>query len=237
MRLPILVAVFLGLGSALAAQDTGATATSGPTISVSGEGSAFAAPDMATITLGVTARAKAADEAMAETSRITDAILQRLSAFDVAPRDTQTSDLSLNPVWSNRPGTNEAQRIDGFEASNRLTVRVRNLEQLGDILGEVLSDGANRLGGLSFGLQYPEPLMEEARRKAVEDAMARARTYAEAAGMTLGPVMSINEGGIRMPRPEMAMAMRDAAESVPVAGGETGITASVSMVFALESDG
>lgn len=231
MRALFALPVLLALAAPLSAQQA---EPARPQISVTGEGSAFAAPDMATITLGVTAQNAEAAAAMAQTSGVTQAILDRLGGFDIAPRDMQTSDLSLNPVWSNRQMPNgEAPQIEGFEASNRVTVRVRALDTLGDVLGAVLADGANRLDGLQFGLQDPAPLLDQARRAAVADAMARAKTYADAAGLTLGPVLSLSEGGTSVARPEMAMAMRDAPSPVPVAEGETGVTASVNMVFTL----
>lgn len=226
---PMIFCAVLSLGGAAMAQDGGAPQ---PRISVSGEGQVFAVPDMATITLGVSAQAKEAAAAMDETSAVTAAILDRLAAFEIDARDVQTSDLTLDPIWADRQSSMDTPRINGFESSNRLTVAVRDLDQLGDVLGAVLSDGANRLSGLSFGMQDPAPLLAEARRAAVADAMARAQVYAEAAGLRLGPVLSISEGGVSYPRPEMALSMR--AEAVPVARGETGISATVNMVFALE---
>jgi uncharacterized protein YggE len=104
---------------------------------------------------------------------------------------------------------------------------------LGEILDAGVRDGANSFGGLSFGVQAPGPLQAEARAQAMKDALARARTLAEAAGVGLGPIRSITEqGGMRGPtmmRAEMAMA--DA--SVPVAAGEVSATAAVSLVIEL----
>lgn len=203
----------------------------GPQITVTGEGRAAAVPDMATVTLGVTAQDADAGAAMAETNRVAGAILDRLEGMGIEARDRQTSDLGLQPVWSNYRD-DRAQEITGYEASNRLTVRVRDLAQLGDVLGAVTEDGANRLSGLSFGLQDPDPVEEEARRDAVADAMQRARVLAEAAGVTLGPVLSISEsGGGYAPEPMMMMEARD--KSVPVAAGETVLAARVTMVFSL----
>ncbi|SNR55719.1 SIMPL domain-containing protein [Puniceibacterium sediminis] len=232
MRRSALVTAVLPLALLFAAP-LAAQETLRPTLSVSGEGTAFATPDVATITLGVTAQSETAADAMAQTSEIGARILERLTAMGVAARDVQTSDLSLNPIWSNRPVDNQQPKITGFEASNRVTIRVQQLDTLGDVLGAVLEDGANRLGGLSFGLKDPAPLLDEARRDAVADAMARAKVYAEAAGVTLGPVVSISEGGTSTPRPEMMMSLRASDMAVPVAEGETGITASVNMVFSI----
>ena len=108
-------------------------------IIVTGEGSAFAVPDMAVITMGATAEAETAKAAMDQTSDITAAILARLEEFEVASRDVQTSDLSLNPVWSNRAETNGRPRIEGYQASNRVTVRIRDLAT-GQDLADAIPD-------------------------------------------------------------------------------------------------
>ncbi|MEC3859955.1 SIMPL domain-containing protein [Mesobacterium sp. TK19101] len=199
-------------------------------ITVTGEGVAAAVPDMATISLGVSHRADSAEAAMDQVSQSVAAILDLLPRFGIDARDMQTSGLSLYPVFASA-SVSGADRITGFEASNGVTLRVRDLDQLGAALEAVLKTGANRLSGLSFGVQEPAPLQEAARRDAVADAMARAQVYAEAAGVTLGPVVSISEnGGGYRPEP-MMMAAR--ADSVPVAAGEATISASVTMVFAL----
>lgn len=200
-------------------------------ISVTGEGRVFAVPDMAILTMGSSAENKSAKEAMDQTSAITLAILDQLATFEVAPRDIQTSDLSLTPVWSNQPQSDGRPRIEGYQASNRLTVRIRNLDQLGGILDAVLSDGANRLGGLQFTVADPKPMMDEARRLAVLDAREKATLYADAAGVVLGDLVSLNENGARLPRPEMMSMARAADAGVPVAEGETELRAGVTLVY------
>lgn len=204
-------------------------------ITVTGEGRVFAIPDMAILTMGASAEAPTAKEAMDQASAITSAILDQLTAFDVAPRDMQTSDLSLSPVWSNRPQSDTQPRIVGYQASNRLTVRIRDLDQLGAVLDAVLSDGANRLGGLQFTLSDPKPMTDEARRLAVKDAREKAALYADAAGIVLGDLVSLNENGIRMPRPEMMSMARAADAGVPIAEGETELRAGVTLVYEIAS--
>jgi uncharacterized protein YggE len=202
-------------------------------ITVTGEGRVSAVPDMAIITMGAVAEAKTAKEAMDETSEITRAILDRLTALEVAARDVQTSDLSLSPVWTNRAEPNGQPRIDGYQASNQVTVRIRDLAKLGTVLDAVLTDGANGLGGLQFSLSDPEPLINDARRAAVADARAKAELFAEAAGVQLGAIISLSESGGYMPRPEMMSMARSADAGVPVSAGETEIAANVAMVFAI----
>lgn len=217
----VLTAILLAMASPVFAQAT---------LTVTGEGARNVAPDMAVVTLGVTERAARASDAMSAASSTAEAIIQRLGAAGIAPADMQTTDLSLYPVRENDM-TGQAQ-FEGFEASNQLTVQVRDLETLGPVLQAVLEDGANRLSSLSFTLQDPRPVMNEARRAAVEDARAKAQLYADAAGIALGSIRSISEPTDRddSPRPMMAM---EAARGVPVQAGSTEITARVTITWEL----
>lgn len=227
MRFPILLALAL----AVAAPAFGETPM--PTISVTGTGEVSAAPDMAVITLGVEEQAEAAQEAMDRASAAAGAILARLEEMGVAARDVQTSDLSLDPVWS-QPERDAPREITGYAARNQVTVRVRDLDALGGILDAVLEDGANRFGGLGFSLEDPSEPMAAARAAAVRDAMSRAAQLAEAADVALGPVQSLSEQGGGQPRPMMMEAARMASDSVPVAAGELTFRVTVSAVFRID---
>ena len=205
------------------------------TISVSGSASVEVAPDMATLTLGVTRQARSAGDALAAVREISAAIFARLEAAGIAPRDMQTSNLNLRPLYSDRSSPqNEPPRIVGYQASNMVTVRVLKLEDLGGILDQVARDGANTFNGLQFGILDPDPLADQARAAAVRDAMARAALLAGAAGVTLGPVLSISDQSGGGPMPVMAdMAFARSAEAMPVAAGELSVHASVNMVYAI----
>ncbi|MEO1733453.1 MAG: SIMPL domain-containing protein, partial [Pseudomonadota bacterium] len=127
------------------------------------------------------------------------------------------------------------RRITGFQASNTLIVRIRDLGGLGAMMDAVLQDGANDFRGLSFGMADPGPHVDAARSDAVADAMRKAQLMAAAAGLRLGPVLSISEGGSGQPRPMMMeMAAARASDAMPVAPGEVSLSATVSMVFALK---
>ncbi|MCI2398091.1 SIMPL domain-containing protein [Aliiroseovarius subalbicans] len=212
-----------------------ATASDAGRIVVTGTGVASQAPDMATITLGVRAEAKTAVAALEQASMAMRAVLEHLRAAGVAEEDLQTSDLALRPRYSNRSSSSDGPpTIAGFEASNMLQVRLRDLSGVGEVLDMVTAEGANEFRSLQFGLQVPDPLRDAARVAAVKDAMARATLYAEAAGVPLGPVLEISEAGAA-PRPVMRaeMSMMDAGGGVPVAGGELDMRAEVTMIFAL----
>ncbi|SDD96908.1 SIMPL domain-containing protein [Ruegeria marina] len=201
-------------------------------ITVTGTGLVESVPDMAVITLGVTQEANEARAALLATSEAVGRVLDRLEGMGIESRDIQTSDLSLSPVWSGRGTADERPTITGFQASNRVTVRVRDLARLGEILDAVVSDGANTFNGLEFALKEPKPLRDQARAKAVADAQDKARQLAEAAGVSLGRVISISEQSFdSQPRPMMRMSAMAEGLDVPVAGGEIGISGSVTMVF------
>ena len=203
-------------------------------ITTTGNGIVEAIPDMATISLGVTNEAREAGAALQATSDTVREILTRLEAAGIAPRDVQTNNLSLQPLWV-RPNNNSntPPRITGFVARNSLSVRVRDLEKLGGVLDQVVQDGANTFNGLRFSVDDPEPLMADARAAAVKDAINRAEQLARAAGVTLGPIQSISEHGGRAQPVMMEMASARMASDVPVAAGEVSLSAQVSIVFAI----
>lgn len=200
-------------------------------ITVTGQGSVEAVPDMATISIGVTSEAKTSAEALGENSAAVTQVLAQVKAAGIAPRDVQTSGLSLSPVWSNGGSAAKSPReIVGFSVNNQITVRVRELAGLGEILDVLVQNGANRFHGLRFGVQVPRPLEDEARQLAVADALKKAKLYAGAADVSLGDILEINENGASGFRPVAARGVM-MSESVPIAEGEISISASVTMVF------
>ena len=202
-----------------------------PQISVSGEGVVQSAPDMATISLGVTTQGTTAAEAMAANSTEVAKVLANLTAAGIEGRDIQTTGLSLNPVWSNYDQT---QKIESYSAMNSVTVRVRALDALGGVLDAAVKDGANTLNGLTFGLADPAPALDEARQRAVADAARKAAILAQAAGVKLGRIVNITEGTAYPPPPPMFASNDSMKSSVPVAGGEVAMQVTVTILYAIE---
>lgn len=198
-------------------------------ITVTGEARTKAAPDMAVITLGVSRRDEEASAAMAEVSRSMAAVADRLREAGIAPEDMQTQDISLHPVWSQRSSSGGVQEVTGFAASNTLTVRVRDLPGLGTVMDQVLAAGANEFRGLRFSVAEPEALQDSLRGQAVEDAIRKARQLAEAAGMRLGPALSISDTGGGAPQPMMMEMARSG--TMPVEAGSLSFSHSVTVVF------
>lgn len=228
MRVLTILAMTAALALPMAAP---ALAQDAAIVTVTGEATVEATPDSATISLGVTTDGATAAEAMAANSAAVQAVIDRLKLAGIEDRDLQTSNLSLNPNWVGYD-SGQTPTISGYIASNMLTVRVRVrvLESLGSVLDAVITDGANTLNGLTFEVAQPRPVLDEARKQAVADAMARATILAEAAGGRLGKVISITENaGYGAPVP---MFRSDAAAApVPVAGGQIGLMASVTVTY------
>lgn len=198
-------------------------------IIVTGEGVVRAIPDQAVLMIGVTTQADTAAAAMDANSASLASILARLTANGIAERDLQTSNLSINPNWTSYDGSSEP-KISSYVASNQLEVRIRALESLGAVVDAAISDGANTLNGLTFGVTDPKPLLNEARKAAVLDARARAEVLAESVGAKLGRIVSISDGGnYSGPAP---MFRADAvAGAPPVQGGEVGLTSTVTVTY------
>lgn len=225
-----LAAIFLAAAAPAAADGTTAT------ITVTGEGSALVVPDMATVQIGFTNEADTAKAALAANTAAMSAALDRLAAAGIGERDMQTTGLNLGPRYDyNRTNPDGSATITGFVAQNGVTLRIRALDTLGTVLDAVVSDGANTLNGVVFGLQNPEPSLDEARKDAVSDARRKAELYAAAAGVKLGKIVTLSEqSGYQPPVPmPMAEASFKAAAPVPVAAGEVKMTASVTIVWGI----
>lgn len=205
-------------------------------LTVTGSGTAYAAPDIAMIRAGVQFQAATAEEALKKMSAGAEKLIAEAKALGVAPEDMQTSGLSLSPVYDDydrrKPG--EPAELVGFRASTDLMIRMRKIDETGGVIGALVSAGANSLDGVSFAVDNPQPLMDEAQKDAIADARRQAELYAEAAGVDLGDIISIDEtgGGVR---PEMGM-MRaaDMSFKAPVEAGRSEISASVRIVWEIK---
>jgi len=206
------------------------------TLTVTGTGTAKAAPDEANFSAGVVAQGATASQALAANSRAMNAVFASLKHQGVPERAIQTSGLSLSPQYQTcKPNVACPQKIVGYEVSNTVAVTVA-LEKAGPVLDALVASGANQIGGIGFSIHDPKPLLAEARGEAVKDARARAGTIAQAAGVSLGPILSIQEGGSYVPRPVYRTMMKAdfaPAPPPPVAGGEESLSANVSITWAL----
>ncbi|MEO0938501.1 MAG: SIMPL domain-containing protein [Pseudomonadota bacterium] len=171
----------------------GAAQAAGGVVEVTGVGEVSAVPDMAALQVGVAVEAAQAEVAVRQMAQRQGEVLARIEGLGLAPRDIQTSQMTLSPVWDQGQGTPRAVR--GYIARSVVTVRVRDLQVLGTLLDVAVRDGATEFGGLRFMLADPAPAKAAARAAAVRDAAEKAGQMAAAAGLSLGPVQRLVEHG------------------------------------------
>jgi hypothetical protein len=199
-------------------------------VTVTGEATVAAAPDMALIRIGVTSQGKNARAASDANAREMTVVLAAIKEAGVADKDIQTTSLSLQPQYD--PNKTGAARLIGFAANNQVTVKIRDISQLPAILDRAISAGANEMSGIEFVVSEQSKLLDKARAEAIEDAHRKAELYANAAGMKVGRVMSISEEGAAPP-PRAFQAMR--AGAAVVAPGEQTLRAVVTVSYELTS--
>ena len=229
----------LGLATALAlpAVARAAEPAQPPRIVVSGEGQAAVAPDLAILTLSVMREAKTAREALDANNAAMTEVIEAIKLFGIADRDLQTAGIQINPRYNytNKPDGSQNAELVAYQVTNTLTVRVRDLVKTGEILDKAVSLGVNQGGSISFDNEDPSAVIDEARKKAVSDAMSKAKTLSEAAGVELGRVLEISDQNYQArPMPIEAKAFDRAASSVPVQAGENAYNVQVTMTFELK---
>ena len=203
-------------------------------ISVTGEATVSVPPDLAEIDGGVTSEAKTAREASEANNAAMGKVLQALKGAGIEEKDIQTARLSLQP--QSAPNRSGPSAIAGYRASNRVTLRVRDVTKVASVIDTLVGAGANEIGGIHFVVSQASKLLDEARERAVADARRKAEIYAKAAGVTLGAPLSISEAGNSAPAPYRRMAAGMAA-SAPVAQGEETLQVTVSVSWAIKQQG
>ncbi len=212
-------------------------AISGPdaktaTIQVAGRGSVQAGPDMATIRIGVTTENAKAQEAVSANSAATAKVVSELQSASIEKKDLKTSNFSVYPQYRTE-GENKHQVLI-YRVSNTVTVTIRDITKVGEILAKAVAAGSNQINGPSFSVSEPEKYLNEARKKAVENAMAKARAYAGAAGLKLGAVLEMSEPGVPVSSFAKGLARSAAAASVPIEAGEERLEAGIFLVIELK---
>jgi uncharacterized protein YggE len=223
------------LATAACAQTAQVPAADGTLLSVSAQAEAHRVPDVATLSTGVVTQAPDANAAMRANAAQMDKVMAAIRAAGIAERDIQTSGVNLNPQY--KYAENTPPTITGYQASNTVSLKVRDIGKLGKVLDALVASGANQVNGPSFEVDQPEAAYDEARRAALDKAQARAQMYAKALGLRVRRIVSIDEGGgFQPPRPMpmMAMAARsEKAYDTAVSPGETTLSANLEVVFEL----
>jgi uncharacterized protein len=198
-------------------------------ITVTGEGEVAIVPDLAITSGGVTTTGKTAREASEANAKTMTAVMAALKAAGIAEQDVQTSRLALYPVRDNK---SSELRITGFQATNQVSIKIRDVGKVADVIDRVVAAGANDISGIQFVVSSPSKPLDQAREAAMADARRKAEIYARAAKVTLGAPVSISEEGAVAPGPIMMRQAR-AAEATPVSAGEQIQRISVSVSYEL----
>ena len=208
--------------------------------SVSSEGEVFAKPDIATISFGVqTDRYDEAVEATQAGNVKMNAVMDSLKELGIEEKDIKTTQYNLNPVYS-WPKDEGVRQLSGYELYQSVTVKIRDLEKIGEIIEAVSSVGANQIGNVNFTIDDTEELQAEARADAIAKAKLKAKDIAKQAGISLGKIINVYESS--NPQPVMyrndfaySEAVGMGAGAIPdVATGEMEVTVNVTLTYKIK---
>ena len=217
------------------AQMTPTQTISGTRLDLQATGQTRAVPDIATISTGVMTQAPDAATAMRDNSAQMARIMAALKRAGIADKDIQTQSVSLSPQY--RYTNNETPVITGYQATNTLSVRFRDISKSGTVLDVLVKEGANQISGPTLSIEKPEAAQDAARLSAVKILQARAAFYAKSLGLSVKRIVTMSETTeFSSPIPVMArseMAM-DASAKTSIAPGEQSVNVMVSAVFELQ---
>jgi len=210
-----------------------------PVLVVNGSAQVQAAPDEATVRLGVVRQEATAQAAQEQANRAAQGILAEMTKLGIPAPRIQTSRLTLTPVYAPQPRSDsrDAPRIVAYSASNQVAVELSNLTQIGPVIDGGLRGGANNLEGVQFRLKNDLPVREQALKQAVGEARQKAETIAAALGVRLAGVQEVVEGGVSINEPSvnfagaaLTMELRQATPT-PVSPGQIEVNASVTVKY------
>lgn len=231
---PLLLALSVALGAPMTshAQNVPAAVAADSTLlNISAQAEASRVPDVATLSAGVVTQAADGNTAMRDNAVQMDKVMAAIKAAGIAERDIRTSGINLSPQY--RYADNEAPKITGYQASNTVSLKVRDISKLGKVLDSLAAQGANQINGPSFEIDQPEPVYDQARIAALKKAQARAETYAKSLGLHVRRIVSISEGSSGGFRPVPMMSMARAKADTVVAPGESTLSVNLDVVFEL----
>ncbi len=207
----------------------------GTVLDVTAEGRTTRVPDLATIRAGVVSQSTTAAAALTDNAQRMAKVLASLKRAGVAPRDVATSNVQLAPQY--RYADNQPPVITGYQATNTVSIRFRDVAKSGTVLDALVAEGANQIDGPNLSIDKPDAALDEARTDAIAQAKRRADLYAKAAGLRVSRIVSIAEsgqdaGGPAQPVFMMARASM-AKDSTQIAPGEKDVTVTLSVRFLL----
>jgi uncharacterized protein YggE len=239
MKNALVAALMLGAAAvptaAAAQQSTINQTIAGTRLDVNATGEVTRVPDLAIISTGVVTRAASASSAIQQAAARMARVREALRQAGIADRDIQTSNISLSPqyIYAN----NQPPKLNGYSASDQLSVRFRDIANTGKILDALVAEGANQINGPNLTIDKPEAALDEARAKAVAIGRARADLYARSLGLRVARIVSMSESGGYAPPPMPPMVMmaeRSQAADSKIDAGEQKLQVNVAMTFELQ---
>ena len=238
MKKLLFAALMIGVAVPSAAQAQQATinqSIAGTRLDVSATGEVTRVPDIAVISTGVVTKSATASGAITQAATRMARVRAALKAAGVEDRDIQTSNLSLNPDY--RYENNQPPRLAGYQASNTVTVRFRDIAASGKIIDALVAQGSNQINGPTLTIDKPEAALDEARAQAIRTGRARAELYARSMGLRVVRVVAISESGgsypVPPPMPVMMQVRAEAANS-KIDPGEQKLQVNLAMTFELQ---
>jgi uncharacterized protein YggE len=205
-----------------------------PTLQASGQGQVMVVPDLAIVSIGVTTRAANAGDALAANSTDLNKAIDAIKGAGVAEKDIGTIGFAVTPIYQTtpRPPTDQPPPIIGYSVTNEVRTTIRNIASSGAILDQVVKAGANRVSGIQFDISDAKASEDAATRAAIAEARHRGALMAEAAGVSLGRMLSVSVSiGNNGPQPVFARAASDFAAQAPVLPGQRAVTANASITW------
>ena len=230
----ILVAAALLAAVPATAQPAEERPISGTRLDVVANGEVTRVPDIVHINAGVVTQAASATEAIRQNAARMEAVRAALRQAGIADRDIQTSSINLNPNY--RYAENQPPELIGYQATNQVNVKFRDIANSGRILDALVAEGANQINGPMLAIDRPEAALDEARTQALTNARARAELYARSLNMRVARVLAISETGAvyAPPRPMMARGMVAQDASTEIVPGEQTLSVSLTVSFELQ---
>jgi len=239
MKNKILAALMIGAASlptaAVAQQSTINQTIAGTRLDISATGEVTRVPDVAIISTGVVTRSATAGGAIQQAAARMARVRSALKSAGVDDRDIQTSNLSLNPDY--RYDNNQPPKLIGYQASNTVTVRFRDIASSGKIIDALVAEGANQINGPTLTIDKPEAALDEARARAVAIGRARADLYARSMGLRVVRIVAVSESGGSYPVPPPMPVMMEAraqAASSKIDPGEQKLQVNLAITFELQ---
>jgi uncharacterized protein YggE len=208
----------------------------GTRLDISATGEVTRVPDLAVINAGVVTRSTTAGGAIQQAATRMARVREALRQAGIADRDIQTSNITLEPQYTY--ANNQPPKLNGYSATNQLSIRFRDIENTGKILDALVAQGANQINGPNLTIDKPEAALDEARAKAVAAARARADLYARSLGMRVVRVVSVSESGgsypVPPPMPMYARAEAAQAADSKIEAGEQKLQVNLAVTFELQ---